>query len=444
MVQKQSNKGGYLKKCRADLKTARDKGDQPEISKAAANLGFALFQMRNQKEGQRSFHEAIQIADKLDDPQLKIYCLGIATAAYQTIDRPTDAFKTAQEIENIADEINDLGVKCDSLASQGQILLDNGVSELALEKIGQALEIAQKIDDKRRLMNAYAVSGNLNLSMASADQAEEYFNQAFSLARELQDRNAEIGYLGNLGIVAEWRGQYTKSTEIFEKVLDFVQKTGNSNAQIQALIHLLKGYGKLKDDRKILEYAALGIDLTKSNPDDSSFTFLEMQISAYYRLNKMEEAHQATADAIKLARSTGDRTREVNFLLSLGESYMLAEMYDQALDIYQQARQGARELQRPVDEAYLTGRIGVTLAELERVDEAISYHKETVELARQNETPELEGEQLTMLALAYLDKDEINKARTYCRSAMDVYSAIGLDQEVYRAQQVMAQIDAAG
>jgi tetratricopeptide (TPR) repeat protein len=436
-----SSSGQYLRQCRADLKSAREKGDPPEISRVAAKLGYALFQMRNPKEGLRNFNEALKIATDLDDPQLKIYCLGIKTSAYQIVDRPTDAFKTAQEIENVADEINDLGVKCDALASQGQILLDNGASDVALGKIEQALEIAQQIDDKRRLMNAQAVSGNLSLSMASVEQAEDHFNQALALARELGDRTAEIGYLGNLGIVAEWKGQYTRSTDIFIEVFEFVQESGDQSSQIQALHHLVKGYEKLQDDQKIVECAAVGVALTKDRPNETTFAFLEMQISAYYRLNRLDDAHRATSAAIELARSSGDRTRELNFLLSLGESYMLVERYEKALDAYQQARESARKIKRSIDEAYLTGRIGVTLAELNRIDEAIASHKEALELGRQNRIPELEGEQLTMLALAYLDKGEISEARAYCQSSIEVYSAAGFDQETYRARQVLAQID---
>ena len=90
-----------------------------------------------------------------------------------------------------------------------------------------------------------------------------------------------------------------------------------------------------------------------------------------YRLEKIDEAHQATIDAIEIARADKNREKEVNFLLSLGESYMLTDKLEEALETYQQALDGAQRLQRQVDRAYLSGRIGVILAELGRADEAI-------------------------------------------------------------------------
>jgi tetratricopeptide (TPR) repeat protein len=257
----------------------------------------------------------------------------------------------------------------------------------------------------------------------------------------LEDRTAEIGFLGNLGIVAEWKGQVSQSVDIFQEVLEFVQESGDQNAQIQALRHLTKGYEKLKDDQKIIEYTAMGLELTRDHPNEITFVFSEMLIAADYRLGRFEDAHQATIEAIELARLIRDDVREVNLLLSLGESYMIAEMYEEALETYQQAREGANKIHRSVDSAYLTGRIGVALAELERIDEAIAYHKEAVELAKQNDLPELAGEQLTMLTLAYLDKDMPNEAHSYCHAAMEVFTSAGLDQQAYNARKLDAKIE---
>jgi tetratricopeptide (TPR) repeat protein len=105
------------------------------------------------------------------------------------------------------------------------------------------------------------------------------------------------------------------------------------------------------------------------------------------------------------------------------------------------ALDGAKQLGRQADEAYLIGRIGFTLAELGRTDEAIAYHEQAVELARQRVIPDLEGQQLSMLAMAYLERQELNKARSYCAAAIQIYTDAKLNAEAENARRLLAEIN---
>ena len=118
-------------------------------------------------------------------------------------------------------------------------------------------------------------------------------------------------------------------------------------------------------------------------------------------------------------------------------------MREQALETYRSALKAAKQLNRFTDEAYLTGRIGVTLAEMGNVDEAITYHNEAIQLARQRDIPELEGEQLSMLAMAYLERQDLGEARKYCQAAIEAYSNLEESGGVDNAHRLLAEIEAA-
>ena len=107
---------------------------------------------------------------------------------------------------------------------------------------------------------------------------------------------------------------------------------------------------------------------------------------------------------------------------------------------HEEARKGAIRLSRQYDEAYLTGRMGIALAESGRTEEAIAYHKEAIALAKKREIPQLEGEQLSMLALAYLEKEDPMQARSYCQSAIELFAEAELEEEVVRAQKLLVEI----
>ena len=87
-------------------------------------------------------------------------------------------------------------------------------------------------------------------------------------------------------------------------------------------------------------------------------------------------------------------------LINLGEAYLVSGQNAPALDAYRDALGLAERQQRTADVAYLNGRIGAILADLGRVDEALPYHEQALALARQHKLPDLEGEQLCMLAMA--------------------------------------------
>jgi tetratricopeptide (TPR) repeat protein len=206
------------------------------------------------------------------------------------------------------------------------------------------------------------------------------------------------------------------------------------------LIHLIQIHEKLKNDKQCVKFAQQGLALAKEINVDP-FIFSENLISALYRLEKIDEAHRATNDAIDMARAEKNRDKEVNFLLSLGESYMLNDKLEEALETYQLALDGAQRLQRQADRGYLSGRIGFILAELGKIDESITYHNEALRLAREYEYPELEAEQLSMLAMAYLDNGENEKALDFANQSLQVYLEAEQLDESEKVRRLISQIE---
>ena len=130
---------------------------------------------------------------------------------------------------------------------------------------------------------------------------------------------------------------------------------------------------------------------------------------------------------------------------------------ERAINAYEEALSGAVRLSRQQDEAYLTGRIGVALAEAGRVDEALARHERALELAREREIPELEAEQLSMLAMAHLDlarrggmvngaaaagQAHVDRARAYAQSSLEIFARAEQSERVASARRLLNDIDA--
>jgi tetratricopeptide (TPR) repeat protein len=437
---KPESSGDLLQGCQEELARAMETKDKIKISQAKADLGYALFGVRKYEEGMNEFDDSLSIARELGDLQLQVQTLGIKTLALQAINRLPDAYSTAEEVLQLGEEQNNPGLRCDAFASQGQILLDSGEPAFALAKLKQAQEIAIELEDKHRQMNILGAMGTHSLATASINQAQAYFESALGLANELEDTPSKIGYTGNVGAALAWQGKHQEAIPYFEQVLSSSQNMKDLNTEIQVLRHLAESYSKLGDKEKVLDYAQKGLAIAKDNRDDTPLLLSDLIIETYYHLDKIEDAHQSTLEAIQIAKNLGSRDKMVDLTLSLGESYALNENFQDALRVYLEALEGAKQLERHKDAAYLTGRIGIAHAELGQLDKALKYHEDSIQQAQELGLQELEAEQMVMLALLHLENDESGKALEHARRALKIYTDLNLDSEVIKVEQLISGV----
>lgn len=447
-----ANKARQVKDCRENLQAAQADGNKRQIALALADLGYALFQVRKFEEGLEAFERAREQAAALDDLTLHKQCLGRQALAYQSAGRLPDAYQVATQIFELGERHDDMAVQCDGRLSQGQILLESGEPLIALERFQAALQLARSLSDRRREMNALGSLGHLSLNTAATDQAEAYFRKALAIAREIGDAEAEHGYLGNVAMVLAFHRKHDEAIDALKKVLAYFVKENNQNAAVEALRHLVQAYKALNDAEKVVQYARKGLELVGAERPDDLFFFYENLIIALYQLERRAAAEQITEEAITAARSSRDHQRGVTFSLSLGESYMLSDMPDKAVAAYKAALTDARRLSRQQDEAYLTGRIGLALAESGHAEEAMEWHEHAIDLARQQDIPELEAEQLSMLAMAHLDlarqdvnqndEQHLEQARQMAQASLEIYTTADQKDRAAHARQLLADIKA--
>lgn len=433
-----------IQTCRTALQAAYATGDKNQICFAMSNLGLAFFEANKYKEGLEMLDEAIALADELPDYYVQARSLGFKVLAFQKSKRLPDAFNIAATILELAERHNDPALKSDALANQAQIMLDSGDLVLATEHSVAARKAAEISSDQRRLMNVMGVSGHIALADASVEKALRYFDKAVHLAQEIGDQSAEFGYLGNKGLVLGWLGEHADAAEIFEALLPHMRESGEVSAEIGTLHHLAKAYDMLGRAEEMITVTQRGIELAANQNDDVVFDFYRWRASAFIKTEEFGDAKNAIADAIERARSIDDTRREVDFLLLLGETFILSEMPDEALKTFQDALKGAKEQNRKPDEAYLTGRVGVALAEMNEIDDAIGHHRESIKQARECGLTQLEGEQLCLLAMAYLDTQNVEQAKMHCEEAISLFENANLSVDMENAQQLLASIKATG
>lgn len=439
----QQNRQERLIACRTAVDRAREGDNVQQLCLALIDLGAALFQTRMFEEGVAALDEAEELAATLDDAPFLAHCLGLKAAAYQDIGRFHNAYEVIDRVLALAETHGDQGMKCDALVTQAQTLASSGEPVIALDKLKEARALANQLDDKRRLMQTLGALGNIKAALAALDDAQTFFEMAAVWAAQLGEQRAECGYLLNLGAIFTWQKHFAQALPVFERALALSEELGDREAELTALRHVTDSLHKLEKPEQVVPLARRGIALSQEMAgQEITFSFFEALALAHYQLGQPDEALGVLQEAAEHARAINAPQHEVTMLLHLGESYVAMARYEQALQAYQLALEKIRQLERETDEAHVVGRVGIVLAELGRAPEAISYHQRAIALARQRALPQLEGEQLTMLALAYRDQHDWEQARSCCQDAINVFSTNDLETEASRARQLLAEMSA--
>lgn len=431
----------YLKQCKEDLEIAHKSNSPREESVALANYGYALCLNEQHEEGIKLFDQAEIIAgSQIDDIGVLAHGLGLRSLVYQESKRLPDAFITSAKILRVAKEEENLPIECDALANQAQILLDSADIIEAFRIFQQSEAIAQAINDDQRLMRISGALGNLCLSVPSLQEAESYYRKALQLAENLSDQESVNGFMVNLGSVLDWQGKSAEALKLFEQVLPSYKKQKMTDSLIQLLTKMVRACRTINNDSKVINYACQGIEFLEGQEDERIFEFLESLIITYYRQGKITEANNMLSEAITISRTVGDQEREIDFLLNLGESFISSNLINKALEIYKTALDKSSALNQAGNMAHIIGRIAFILGETGQLEQAIEHHLKAIELANSQNLSELEGDQRCMLAVAYLERSEVDTALIQAEKALQIYQDADLTPEFQNAQNLLSEI----
>jgi tetratricopeptide (TPR) repeat protein len=97
----------------------------------------------------------------------------------------------------------------------GRIYGDKGDNVTALQHYQEALQGAEKLNDKHLIAPILKNIGVLYISWKKFDKALEYYDNAETIARELDDQELIADCQNNKGIVYEQLEQYDKAIQVY-------------------------------------------------------------------------------------------------------------------------------------------------------------------------------------------------------------------------------------
>lgn len=426
---------------RTALEDARLNGDSSRIAWALVNLAQVLILSGREPEGRAHFAEAGSIARDRDDAALQRRFRLFEAAALAEIGRLEEVFYACSSLLDEVEAVGDLTLKSDVLGQLAEVLLETGDPGTAILRLRDGLEIARQLGDDSRIMAHLGALGTCYLQIADTEFAANFFEHALELAKQTGNLQAQAGYLNNLGLARLRGGDNRRNAALFEQARDLNRRLGNDVGERNALRFLHTIYAELGRVDLQIECLrrAIEISFRLRDPDGLS-DYRQQYIDVLLAQHREAEAVGEIQAAIETSDHDGRSDRRLELFSTLGDVLYRLDRLEDAGTAYRSGLELATRLQDWQAEAELYGRLGAVSADLGDPAGAVRLAERSIERARRINNIRIEGEQLGLLAMAYLDLRQNEQAEQHCREAITIFHRAGLETQLRHAEELLNQI----
>jgi predicted ATPase/class 3 adenylate cyclase/Tfp pilus assembly protein PilF len=235
----------------------------------------------------------------------------------------------------------------------------------------QAIELAQRIGDRRIEGRARSALGMLHMDQGRVDEAAREFQHALALHRTTGDQRFEGAVLGNLGNLDLEQGRMEEARRHYEEALVVVRQAGHRRVEGSLLGNLgLLHYEQGRLDEAFAHYRAALAVHREVGSRRLEATVLGNLALLCFEQGKRDEARLHHEAALALHRAVGNRRDEGIVLANLGELHFALGDHTQAEDCWRLALAIAREVGYSRVEGHVLGHLGELLATGGRANEA--------------------------------------------------------------------------
>jgi len=235
------------------------------------------------------------------------------------------------EAQNKLDEALELAEKIDDKKSIGLIYSKKGKLQLIIEELDEAInsmnkaiEVQRFTKDNANLANSYKTFGDIYKSKKNYKLAIDYYISAQTLFEQEGLKNSLADVLLNEGETYIRLKNYNSARTLIEQALHLAKQIGLSKIESSALINHSKIYSALGDQQKAVSYANEGIKLAKKNNygDVLNEGYLVLSditqsIGDYKLSNEYLRNHLKLSDSLrKIKRENLSPDKKIQFLIN--------------------------------------------------------------------------------------------------------------------------------
>ncbi|EXG82013.1 ATP-binding protein [Cryptosporangium arvum] len=245
------------------------------------------------------------------------------------------------------------------------------------------LDAARAIHDQHGLAEMHDSLGMAYVATQQLDNAIRHHTAALDIRRDLGDQLSEAVSLNALGLTKLRARHLTNAANHFAQSAALFDQLGDASWQAFAQLNLagtLVELGELTQAVELLEQARAQFRAENSAEGEGNALRLLSRISL--RENTFSDALRYARAAVDIAVEAENRMWEGFWLLDLGAAQLATGNTADALISYQRSASIQRRLGDRVREALALNGTGHIYQRLDRVDEAINFHRGAVLILR--------------------------------------------------------------
>lgn len=408
------------------LEFARKNGDATKIIDALADYGQAYLKDGDAPKGLTQFEEGIKVAEELGDVQQQARLWGYKGMALKAIGNFQQARAAFNKSNRFARNAKHQTLICDSLLQIGLLWIESNEIPKGISKMEQAYAIAVQENDAPRKMHIATSLGNTFAGIDSSDKALEYYSDALKEALQLRNGRAECSIRIGFASVQVREGEFQGALEQFETALDVAGRLGEPNAEISALNGLMKVNANLDKIQLAITYGQQAISLAHQIQNfDAELFILQGLISILLDNDEYEKTLDLFQRGLELADEQQDGDVKLNMLTGLAFAHYNLDDVEKAEQTYQALFEESQRLQDPVAESTALGRLSAIYAEKDDHEMALEFAEKALKKANETENIGLVAEQKLLVAMAYCDLNQNDKAQAYFEDSIKAYQSLG-------------------
>jgi len=304
--------------------------------------------------------------------------------AYDHLGRWSEALDETNLAESLAHDLDDRALQSEVDAAKGNRLRRTGELARARVHLQRALDVADDLATPfLRTQPLYGI-GALAWVRGNLTSAEDAWRDMIGTARRIRDERAEAKGLNGLAILALCRGKSMESRRLLERAGEIQQRLGMLQSLAITRANLIEIYTITGVLRRALRLSDKTIAEARAVHHMQGMALgLMWRAQVLVLIGRIDEAHRAIREALRLARTIGSVEDEANSLAHLGHIRLLMGRPESALDAFEALAPMLEE----TDPEDIRGLSGAWHAEalwrLHREDDALAVFRQTTPTGRQ-------------------------------------------------------------
>ncbi|HKZ23180.1 MAG TPA: BREX system ATP-binding domain-containing protein [Thermoplasmata archaeon] len=335
----------------------------------------------------------------------------------------------------IRERIGDRKVIAASLNNIGIVHHYRGEYDAALEHHTKSLGIRERIGDQQGVALSLNNIGIVHAERGSYDDALEYFTRCLDQAEKMGDRQTIGIALNNIGSLQLDRGNCGPALEYHTRCLKVVQKIGDLQGIAMSLDNIGGVHAERGDFDVALEYFAKGLVLREKIRDQRGIASSLYGFGLAHRGRRDYGAALACLErGLAISRSIGARKEESKSLSLLADVELRRGEHQRAADLCDTALSVATAIggRRTIAESRRV--LGTIFRERKMWPESIENFERSVHIYQEIHHPIGQARSCYEFGLMWKEKGNPPDAVKYLAEAIEIFAKLGLERELTNAR----------